>query len=225
MTNSATSALERMSARDRLLAAADELFYAEGIHSVGIDRVIEHAGVAKASLYSTFGSKEALIGAYLDARSERLQQRLNTAVESQQEPREKILSIFDAQEELARRRDFRGCAFVAASAEAPAGGLVEQATRKYRTYLRSLFTTLATDAGARDAATLACQLHSLYDGSAVAARLDRSPDSAASTRAAAAALVDASSLGQATPPSAEPGASPRWTGTPTSDPYSVHDPS
>src|SRR4051794_603668 len=55
----------RASARERLLAAADELFYEEGVHIVGIDRVIERAGVAKASLYSAFGSKDELIRQYL----------------------------------------------------------------------------------------------------------------------------------------------------------------
>src|SRR3984957_20741692 len=56
------------SARERLLAAADELFYHEGVQSVGVDRVVQKAGVAKASLYSQFGSKEELVQAYLDAR-------------------------------------------------------------------------------------------------------------------------------------------------------------
>jgi AcrR family transcriptional regulator len=56
------------SARERLLASADALFYAEGVQSVGIDRVIEGAGVAKASLYNLFGSKEGLVRAYLEAR-------------------------------------------------------------------------------------------------------------------------------------------------------------
>ena len=58
------------SARERLLAAANELFYAEGVQTVGIDRVIERAGVAKASLYNTFGSKENLVRAYLESRHE-----------------------------------------------------------------------------------------------------------------------------------------------------------
>jgi len=57
-----TQTIDRGSARERLLAAADELFYDEGVHTVGIDRVIERAGVAKATLYSAFGSKDALIG-------------------------------------------------------------------------------------------------------------------------------------------------------------------
>src|SRR6202167_328812 len=66
----------RLSARERLLAAADELFYENGINLVGIDRVIEHAGVAKASLYDCFGSKEELIRCYLQARGERRRARI-----------------------------------------------------------------------------------------------------------------------------------------------------
>src|SRR3569833_2360310 len=66
-----STAARKPTARDRLLAAADELFYAEGVHTVGIDRIIERAGVAKASLYSSFGSKDELVRAYLQGREER----------------------------------------------------------------------------------------------------------------------------------------------------------
>src|SRR6202521_5450518 len=68
-------------ARERLLAAANELFYAEGVHTVGIDRVIEHAGVAKATLYSAFGSKDELIKAYLEGRHARVAGRINRYLE------------------------------------------------------------------------------------------------------------------------------------------------
>jgi len=68
------------SARERLLAAANELFYEEGIHTVGIERVLERAGVAKASLYSTFGSKDELVRAYLRSRAERRQQRVSERI-------------------------------------------------------------------------------------------------------------------------------------------------
>lgn len=64
-------------ARERLLKAANELFYEEGVHTVGIDRVIERAGVAKASLYGTFGSKEELVLAYLQLRQDTRQRRIN----------------------------------------------------------------------------------------------------------------------------------------------------
>jgi len=74
--NAKTGTGPRLSARERLLAAAGELFYENGINTVGIDRVIEHAGVAKASLYDCFGSKEELIRSYLEERSRVRQARI-----------------------------------------------------------------------------------------------------------------------------------------------------
>src|SRR5271154_5251583 len=88
--------------RERLLDAANELFYAEGVQSVGIDRVIERAGVAKASLYSTFGSKEELVRAYLEARHERTLAELRAAVAATEDPIERLLAVFDAQARLFR---------------------------------------------------------------------------------------------------------------------------
>ena len=97
----------RRSPRERLLEAAGELFYAEGVQSVGIDRVIERAGVAKASLYSTFGSKEELVGAYLEERHARIVGRLRAAVEAVDpgDPVARILAVFDAQAEIFRAPD------------------------------------------------------------------------------------------------------------------------
>src|SRR5262249_7964161 len=114
----------RRSPRERLLEAAGELFYAEGVQSVGIDRVIERAGVAKASLYSTFGSKEELVGAYLDQRHALVIGRLRAAVDAADasDPAARILAVFDAQAELFPAPGYHGCAFIAAAAEAPRGG-------------------------------------------------------------------------------------------------------
>src|ERR1043166_7229359 len=83
------------SARERLLTAATELFYEEGVHTVGIDRVIERAGVAKASLYSTFGSKEELVRAYLAGRAEARRLRITARLARHEHPRDRILTIFD----------------------------------------------------------------------------------------------------------------------------------
>src|SRR3954467_8319110 len=94
-------------ARDRLLAAADELFYEGGIHTVGIDRVIERAGVAKATLYDTFGSKDALIRAYLEARHEARKARLTAWLERYEDPRERLLGVFDALADLMKSKGFR----------------------------------------------------------------------------------------------------------------------
>src|ERR1700736_366989 len=103
----------RPSARERLLAAANELFYAEGVHTVGIDRIIEHAGVAKASLYNIFGSKEGLVGAYLASHHDGTTGRLMAAVGQHRSPRERLLAVFDAQGQIIAQPEFRGCAFIA----------------------------------------------------------------------------------------------------------------
>src|SRR5439155_845606 len=72
----AVKTLQRKSARERLLAAADQLFYAEGVHVVGVDRIAERAGVTKATLYNTFGSKEDLVRAYLEQQLRRAWTRI-----------------------------------------------------------------------------------------------------------------------------------------------------
>jgi AcrR family transcriptional regulator len=174
----------RRAPAERLLKAADELFYSEGINTVGIDRVIAHAGVAKASLYSSFGSKDELIRSYLDGRRESRRERIEQAIAVHESPRDRILAVFD---ELG---DLRGCPFIRAGAEAPAGSLIEEVNDAYRAWLRSVFLTLARRAGASEPATLAWQLQMLYDGAAVAARMDRSSRAAKKARLAAETLLD-----------------------------------
>jgi AcrR family transcriptional regulator len=185
-----TSAAIRESARDRLLDAANELFYDEGVQTVGVDRIIERAGVAKASLYNTFGSKEELVLAYLKSRHARTTQRLTDAVEKHAVPADRLLAVFDAQAEIFAQPGFRGCAFVSASAESPPGGLVHQAADEYRHDIRSLFVRLAGEAGAPDPTALGHQLHLIYDGAGIGARMDRDPSAALRARAAAASLLD-----------------------------------
>jgi AcrR family transcriptional regulator len=178
------------SARERLLAAANELFYDEGVHTVGIDRVIERAGVAKASLYNTFGSKDELVRVYLEGRHAVVAARITRYIERYDGPRERLLGVFEAQGELFTEPGYRGCAFVSASAESPGEG-VSRAADEYRGWVRGLLTGLAADAGAPDAELLGRQLHMIYDGASLSARMDRDPSAAVTARAAAAALLDA----------------------------------
>jgi AcrR family transcriptional regulator len=186
------AARERRSpARDRLLAAADELFYEEGVHTVGIDRVIEKAGVAKATLYSAFGSKDELVRAYLNARHAARQERMTRRLAAYDDPRERLLGVFDLLAESIAAPGFNGCAFVNASAESPAGSAAEEATTEYRTWMRNLFADLARDAGASDPAGLARQFQLLHDGVNISARMDRDPSAATAARAAAVTLLDA----------------------------------
>jgi AcrR family transcriptional regulator len=179
------------SARERLLAAADELFYNEGIHVVGIDRIIEKAGVAKATLYSTFGNKEGLILAYLQARLERRQTRINAAIAAAPTPRDRVLAVFDVLNAYINDARFHGCADINASAESEPGSAVEAAVEVSRRWRLSLFTDLVRDAGAKDPELLGRQLGMLYDGAMVSARVDNTADAATVAKETATALLDA----------------------------------
>src|SRR6201992_3232297 len=103
-----TTAPTRRSARERLLDAANELFYQDGVQSVGIDRIIERAGVAKASLYSSFGSKDELVRAYLEGRPQARRVAISAAIASATTAREQLLAVFDALEQLVAQPTFRG---------------------------------------------------------------------------------------------------------------------
>jgi AcrR family transcriptional regulator len=190
----ATKAPAAPSARERLLAAASELFYAEGVHTVGIDRVIERAGVAKASLYNTFGSKDGLVRAYLEGRHALQVGRITRYISRYGTPRERLLGVFEAQGEVFATAGFRGCAFVSASAESP-GEVVEQAADQYRGWVRTLLTDLAREAGVAAPETLGRQLHMIYDGASLSARMDHDPTVSVAARAAAETLLDAALTG------------------------------
>ena len=187
-----TAKLEGGTARDRLLAAADDLLYAEGVHAVGIDRVIERAGVAKASLYNVFGSKDELVKAYLEQRSAVIRVRITEGLDRYTSPREKLIGIFELQGKSFAQPGFRGCAFVGASSESPRpGGPVETAATEHRDWLRGLFLDLARQAGAARPSALAKQLTLVYDGANIAAWMDGDRTAATTTRTVATTLVDA----------------------------------
>lgn len=86
--------------------------------------------------------------------------------------------------------DFRGCAFINAAAEAPAGSAGEHATKDFRTWLHGLFAALVTEAGYPDAGKLTAQLVILYDGANISAQLDHNSAAAAAARDAAAGLLN-----------------------------------
>jgi AcrR family transcriptional regulator len=177
----------RRSARERLLEAADRLFYTEGIHTVGIDRVLDESGVAKGSLYYNFGGKDELVRAYLENRHAKWAARLDERIARQAGARAKILAVFDALGTLFAEPDFRGCAFHAAAAEAPPGSAGDLAVKDFRTWLHALFGTLAEEGGYPP--RIAAQLVMLYDGANITAALDADPHAARDARAAAEALL------------------------------------
>ena len=179
----------RQPPRERLLQAARELFYAEGVHRVGIDRLIERADVAKASLYSTFGSKDGLVKAYLEEYHDRIISRRRAAAEAESDPVTAIMAIFDSSARDYQRPDYNGCAFSGARAEEPAGGPVDEAARAFRAEIRDIFRELCVRAGAEQPDLLAWQLQLLYSGGAESAKIERDAEVATAQRAAVETLL------------------------------------
>jgi AcrR family transcriptional regulator len=188
----------RTSARDRLLDAADRLFYAEGVHTVGIDRLIDEAGVAKGSLFYNFSGKDELVAAYLAGRDQRRRERIARHQEGRVDPVDRLLAVFDALQEAVSSPDYNGCAFANANAEAPPGSVEAEALRTFRGWLADLLLSLAEEAGYVAAAGVAARLRLIYDGAVATAQLDAYPDAVRLAREVAELVLSTSPRDPAT---------------------------
>src|SRR4051812_32013792 len=153
-------------ARERLIAAADELFSQDGIAATPVDEAVRRAGVATATLYHHFDGKDALVAAYLRHRHERWMRRWERHIAAAADARGRLLAIFDALDEWEREGGARrGCAFVDAAAEL--GDRAHPAWAEitaHKTGVRDRLVELAAAAGHGDGAQLADRLLLLYEG-------------------------------------------------------------
>ena len=158
-------------ARERILATAYDLFSHRGIRDVGVDELIATAGVAKATLYRHFPSKNDLVIAFLERREQRwTHEWLETEARRRgATPEEQLLAIFDVFGEWFRRDDFEACAFINVllemGSEHPAG----TASIAHLEHIRSVVRQLAEEAGLRDPESFARSCHILMKGSIVSA--------------------------------------------------------
>ena len=169
----------------RILAAADRLFYRQGIRAVGVDTVAAEAGVSKRTLYNHYPSKDHLIAAYLTG-------RFRPPPPSDAPAREQLLGAYDRLERLIADDSFRGCPYVNAVTEIgdpkhPAVAIAVQFKEERRLWYRALLERL----GARDPDGLATQLQILFEGGLASALVRGDPALARSARAAAEVLLDA----------------------------------
>jgi AcrR family transcriptional regulator len=158
-------------ARRRIVDTATALFYGEGVHAVGIDRIIAEAGVAKATFYKHFPSKEDVVLTYVREQDEL--GRAAVAELPEQPPRQMLLRLFDRIHEAARQPGYRGCPFINAAAEYPdQASPVRQAIDDHRRWTRDLFRGLLVAEGHLDPDRIAEILVVLYDGFLIAGDLD-----------------------------------------------------
>jgi AcrR family transcriptional regulator len=107
------------SARERILEVATDLFYRQGYRATGINEVIDKSGVAKATFYNHFPSKDELYEASLNILSENELRYVDEGINAATEPRERFLSVLKWLKPWATETNFRGCAFLHAATEVP----------------------------------------------------------------------------------------------------------
>jgi AcrR family transcriptional regulator len=161
-----------LSARERILDTAYDLFSQHGIRAVGVDRIIATSGVAKMSLYRHFQSKDALVLAFLQEREKRwTMEWLHAEVMGRADDGAgRLLAIFDVFDPWFRQSDFEGCSFINVLLEfGELDNPIRVATAEHLATIRGLVREFATDAGVSDPEAVACQWHILMKGSIVAA--------------------------------------------------------
>lgn len=179
-------------ARERILAAAFRLFYAHGVRGVGVDTIIASSGVAKATFYKHFPSKDDLAVAYLDRVDGLWRGQLQAAAAAAgTDPRMRLVGMFDALVAACREDDFHGCAFINTAAESARGSPVHARSVEHKAAVRAWVRDMAVQGHARDPEALALALTLLLDGGLAVGVLDGDPSAARGARKAAADLVEA----------------------------------
>ena len=177
---------------DRLLTTACDLFYREGIQAVGVQRLIDEAGVAKASFYAHFPSKDDLVAAYLDRNGAALRAKVQAEVlEPDMDPQARLRRMLDIQAAWIESEQFRGCPFQKVGGElSEPAATTRRVTEKHRRWLRAVFHDLVEAAGIRPVAPVAGALLVLFDGAAATVLMDRNPAAARDARWAAERIID-----------------------------------
>ncbi|MDQ1037996.1 AcrR family transcriptional regulator [Streptomyces sp. V3I8] len=156
-------------ARARLLNTATRIFYAEGIHSVGIDRITTEAQVTRATLYRHFVGKEELVLAYLDLADQGIRGQVAAALASGRSPVERVRAVARSITEGIRSPGFRGCAFLNAAAEYhDAAHPIHQAVLAHRQWFLNTVTQLLAETGDAPADADARHFVMLRDGAMAA---------------------------------------------------------
>lgn len=183
-----------MNLQERILQAASELFYRQGVRATGVDAVAKAANTTKMSLYKYFPSKDELIVAFLLKRDEDFTIWFVGQVDSKADnPKGRLLAVFDVISEWMDIPEFRGCAFINAAAEFPLeGNPVHQVSAGFYDKFRKYIADLARQCGSKQPESLAVQLSLLIEGAIVSEQMKRHSGAAEQAKQAAIMLIEGS---------------------------------
>ena len=192
MAEEAVRTRNKAKTRQKLLAAARELFYENGICATGVSAVAGRAGVTKMTLYAHFTSKDDLVAAYLEDNDLRWRKFLEEKLSGYEDSRDRLLAVCDAYREYFTAREMRGCAFVNCAAEFPdPDHPARRVIRRHKSGVRARLRDLAAEAGAEGSATLAERLFVVLEGAYVTSALEGDRGILDHSRAFIADLVEA----------------------------------
>ena len=178
------------SARERLLAAADELFYGQGIASTGVDAVVAQAQVAIGSLYNNFDGKDGLVAAYLENRDRRWRDQWEAAIAEQQDAIERVLAIFTAMErwnqDLAQNR---GCAHTGAALQLDPASPGMAVAADHKDHIRRRLQELVEQTDVGDPYRVAQDVLLVYEGMLASLAMDLDSDAIQRARTLAASIL------------------------------------
>ena len=180
-------------ARQRIVETAERLFYAEGVRSVGIDRIIAEAEVAKMTLYNHFSSKDDLILAVLQYREEQVNEMFSKSIERHaKKGMDRLEAFFAALKDWFKSPGFRGCSFINASVElADASHPASMFAARHKETFHEMIKQIVTETAGSKAASVAPAIALMVEGAIVTAVMEGKPDPADVARDAALALMPA----------------------------------
>jgi AcrR family transcriptional regulator len=161
-----------MDTRKKILDTASRLFYKQGYNSTGINQVIKEAGVAKASLYQYFPSKEDMLYDYLTTTALATNQTLKQVADKYTDAKEKVLALFDFLVDFSEATEYNGCNFLNVNAELPQdNGRVSAFIKNQKDQVIALFRDILKTIGKQD---LAPDIYVLFDGAMIATKVYKS---------------------------------------------------
>ncbi|MGZ4980009.1 MAG: TetR/AcrR family transcriptional regulator [Methylobacter sp.] len=180
--------------QEKILQAASELFYSQGIRATGVDAIAKAANTTKMSMYKYFPSKDDLVLAFLRKRDEDFRLWFIDQVNAKADmPKAKLLAVFDVIGEWMAVPEFRGCAFINAAAEFPIeGNPMHQVSAEFYDHFRNYIADLAVQCGSKSPESLAQQLSLLIEGAIVSEQMKRHSGSAEQAKQAAVILIEGS---------------------------------
>lgn len=181
------------STRENLIQAGLDLFHRHGIHLVGLDRILQKAGVTKTTFYNHFESKENFACAVIDRFGEEIHARIRRRFDAPraEEIKQHLLGIFDVWDQLSSGKSFRGCLLVGAGvASGDRNDPARQAAIRNKRMLLEAYRDLASNAGIKNAKRFATRFGLLVDGALVARHLYDDHTEAEEARKMAEKMID-----------------------------------